>query len=116
MIKVGGLLARQIDSLAYKKVKNYEKDNLYRIITEGKNHLGRMLHYFPFDKKTGEDDWCGWHNDHGSLTALTPAMLVDANGNEVPIKTTTGGLFAKNRFGDVTKIAIPQNMLAFQLG
>jgi hypothetical protein len=23
------------------------------------------------------DDWCGWHTDHGSLTALLPGMLCD---------------------------------------
>ena len=40
-----------------------------------------MLHYFPFEEKgEAEGDWCGWHNDHGSLTALTPAMYLDENG------------------------------------
>lgn len=27
--------------------------------------------------------WCGWHNDHGSLTGLTAAMLLDKDGNTV---------------------------------
>ncbi len=27
--------------------------------------------------------WCGWHNDHGSLTGLTSAMYMDADGNVV---------------------------------
>ena len=58
-----------------------------------------MLHYFPFTKKgTGDGDWCGWHNDHGALTALTSAMYMDENGNEVQIKSNDGGLYAKNRF------------------
>ena len=80
MIHVGGLLARQIDAYAYSVVKNYDKDHLYRIISTGRSHVGRLLHYFPFDDKVAQDDaddWCGWHNDHGSLTALTSAILVD---------------------------------------
>lgn len=27
--------------------------------------------------------WCGWHNDHGSLTGLTAAMLLDKDGHVV---------------------------------
>lgn len=81
MIKTGGLLAQQIDSAAQKTVKNYEKDHLTRILHEGRQHVGRMLHYFPFSQKgSSEGDWCGWHNDHGALTALTSAMYIDANG------------------------------------
>jgi len=48
MIQTGGLLARQIDAAAKKAVKNYQKDHLTRIIQEGKQHVGRLLHYFPF--------------------------------------------------------------------
>lgn len=25
-------------------------------------------------------DWCGWHNDHGTLTGLTSAMYFDSEG------------------------------------
>ena len=48
MISTGELLARQIDNAATQKVKNYEKNHLERIIHNGKAHIGRMLHYFPF--------------------------------------------------------------------
>jgi hypothetical protein len=76
-----------------------------------------MLHYFPFTQKgTGDGDWCGWHNDHGALTALTSAMYMDENGNEAQIKSNDGGLYAKNRFAEMARIPIPPNMLAFQLG
>lgn len=52
-----------------------------RIIHEGRQHVGRLLHYFPFTQKgAAEGDWCGWHNDHGALTALTSAMYIDAEG------------------------------------
>ena len=48
MIKTGAMLAQQIDSAASKKVKGYQKDHLNRIITTGRSHIGRLLHYFPF--------------------------------------------------------------------
>lgn len=81
MISVGALLARQIDSYVEGVVPTYEKGHLTRIIENGHNHIGRILHYFPFEEKgEAEDDWCGWHNDHGSLTALTSAMYVDKEG------------------------------------
>lgn len=77
-----------------------------------------MLHYFPYSKvsKSTEADWCGWHNDHGALTALTSAMYIDKDGNEISLTKPEGGLYAKNRFGEIERIAIPQDMLAFQLG
>jgi isopenicillin N synthase-like dioxygenase len=52
------------------------------MVTSGISHIGRLLHYFPFDvKENVQDDWCGWHNDHGALTALTSSMYIDKNGN-----------------------------------
>ena len=43
-------------------------------------------------------------------------MYLDPNGKEYKVDTSDGGLFAKNRFADIARIAIPSNMLAFQLG
>lgn len=117
MIDTGLLLAKQIDAYAHDKIKTYPEGHLTRIIATGKGHIGRILHYFPFQEKgTAEDDWCGWHNDHGSLTALTSAMYLDETGKEVTLEGSTGGLYAQNRFTDKVRIAIPSNMLAFQLG
>jgi hypothetical protein len=84
MIKTGALLAQQIDAAVSKKVKGYQKDHLAGMIRNGSSHIGRLLHYFPFvEKGKAEGDWCGWHNDHGALTALTSAMYIDSNGKEV---------------------------------
>jgi len=77
--------------------------------------------------------WCGWHNDHGSLTGLTPAMYLDAEGQEVDIHAHSssnssssssgmeeeeeeGGLYALSRAGEVVKVLIPPHHLAFQIG
>ena len=62
------------------------------------------------------DDWCGWHNDHGSLTALTSAIYTDKNGEEIKFPVKTGGLYAKNRLADAVQVKIPPDALAFQLG
>ena len=47
----------------------------------------RLLHYFPLTAEAAEtanadeeeafSSWCGWHNDHGSLTGLVPAMFFE---------------------------------------
>ncbi len=81
MTSTGALLALQIDAYAQSRVSTYPSKMLHRIIKEGQSHTGRMLHYFPFENKgDAEDDWCGWHNDHGSLTALTSALYTDERG------------------------------------
>ena len=117
MIETGAMLAKQIDSFAKSNIATYKPDHLTRIVSTGHSHIGRMLNYFPFEEKGDtEDDWCGWHNDHGSLTALTSAMYIGQDGKEFQMRTSSGGLFAQNRFTDMARIAIPQNMLAFQLG
>lgn len=54
-------------------------------------------------KESAEDqdslfsDWCGWHNDHGSLTGLVPAMYIDANGQEIDCPDPNAGLYIRNR-------------------
>lgn len=45
------MLAKQIDYYAHKNIKTYAKDHLYRIINTGNGHIGRILHYFPFEQK-----------------------------------------------------------------
>ena len=81
IIDIAILLSRQIDRYAADRIPTYDKEILTKVISEGTDHLGRMINYYPFEeKKEYEDDWCGWHTDHGSLTALTPAMYVDENG------------------------------------
>ena len=64
------------------------------MIKNGEQHIGRLLHYFPYDvkengydvKKNLQADWCGWHNDHGALTALTSAMYLDSHGKPIEFK------------------------------
>jgi hypothetical protein len=91
----------------------------------------RLLHYFPLseelvgekEKKTPassvDDDfssWCGWHNDHGSITVLTSAMYMDAEGSEVANADSTAGLYIRSRSGALVKASIPADHIAFQIG
>ena len=43
-------------------------------------------------------------------------MYCDEEGQEVKFPINTGGLYAKNRFAEMTRIKIPSHTLAFQLG
>lgn len=68
----------------------------------------------------GADDhshaWCGWHSDHGSLTGLTSALYLDAQGREVPNPDPSAGLYIRTRHGQVVQAAIPRDCLAYQVG
>ena len=65
----------------------------------------RLLHYFSrtpeevaasvAEAEANDDEfssWCGWHNDHGSLTGLVSAMFLDENGQVVENKDPQAGL------------------------
>jgi len=51
MMDVGALLALQIDAYAQSRVSTYPTNYLNRIIKSGHCHIGRILHYFPYDSK-----------------------------------------------------------------
>ena len=93
-----------------------------------------------------DDDWCAMHKDHGCLTGLTSAMFIDENANRpiaqptpnppyghfepnyesnghlatLPELTSSpdpdAGLYIHSREGDVVKVNIPKDCLAFQTG
>jgi isopenicillin N synthase-like dioxygenase len=70
-------------------------------------------------KKQEDEDissWCGWHNDHGSLTGLTVAMFFDEQGNPVSCPDRRSGLYIRSRSGTLVKVTIPEDCLAFQIG
>ena len=60
--------------------------------------------------------WCGWHNDHGSLTALASAMYFDAEGTEIRCPDPAAGLYIKSRGGATVRVSIPPDCCAFQIG
>lgn len=60
--------------------------------------------------------WCGWHNDHGSLTGLVPAMFMNKEGQVVANPDPSAGLYIRARNGDLVKAVIPAEYMVFQIG
>jgi isopenicillin N synthase-like dioxygenase len=87
------------------------------IIAESRTTKARLLNYFPQSQATAEREWCGWHNDHGALTALTTAMYINSNGEQVPAPDTRAGLAAAPRnSAQQLKVNIPADHIAYQIG
>lgn len=102
IVQVGELLAKQCDKFVHGTCKSYAPNLLHRVISESKCCKARLLHYFPLvheeeDASAPESSdlfssWCGWHNDHGSLTGLTSALYLDEEGKEVANTDTDAGM------------------------
>lgn len=94
----------------------YKNDEIIKASDANK---ARLLHYFPRGNSVlNNGDWCGWHNDHGTITGLTSAMYFDSNNNLVNdnLKLEKTGLWAQTRSGDKVKVSYGQNDIAFQIG
>ncbi|KAJ5807763.1 hypothetical protein N7474_009032 [Penicillium riverlandense] len=81
-----------------------------------------------------DDDWCATHIDHGCLTGLTSAMFLDEAASPPTLPTSSSssslpllhelprspdpqaGLYISSRTGDIVKVNIPKDCLAFQTG
>ena len=83
-------------------MSSYEANKLYRVIDTSKCCKARLLHYFARNEEEiskmntmtaaeAFSSWCGWHNDHGSLTGLVSAMYFDENHNPVENTDSTAG-------------------------
>jgi isopenicillin N synthase-like dioxygenase len=119
---VTGLLAKQVDALAAKKLTTYPRDEcglLGETMGSTIKCKGRLLYYFPIKEKRQkgkEDGWIGWHNDSGFLTALTPDMYLDESGNEIECPDPGAGLWVVDRDGGTIKVDVPKDCLAIQCG
>eukprot|EP00574_Skeletonema_japonicum_P014007 CAMPEP_0201720356 /NCGR_PEP_ID=MMETSP0593-20130828/5346_1 /ASSEMBLY_ACC=CAM_ASM_000672 /TAXON_ID=267983 /ORGANISM="Skeletonema japonicum, Strain CCMP2506" /LENGTH=429 /DNA_ID=CAMNT_0048210995 /DNA_START=144 /DNA_END=1433 /DNA_ORIENTATION=+ len=135
--QVGVHLAKCCDLYVATRCPGYNPNTLENILLHSKCCKARLLHYFATDGTSdssntdneGDDkgdsstddtefsSWCGWHNDHGSLTGLVPAIYHDENGNIVQCPDENAGLYIKSRNGDlVGPVKLPENALAFQVG
>src|SRR5437868_5333827 len=96
IVQTGFLVAKQCDSFVHSNCVSYPANKLETIIRESLNCKARLLHFFPnanmtesegtSSTNTSVDDfasWCGWHNDHGSLTGLTSAMYMEQDTGKV---------------------------------
>ena len=102
---IGMLVGKSADQYVVSQCPGYASGKLETIIRSSLCAKARLLHYFPNDedatattvatatatattdvKKEPPDfdfsSWCGWHNDHCSMTGLVPAIYINANGEE----------------------------------
>ena len=70
------------DAYVQSELPSYPAGRLRRILSTSRTGKARLLHYFPYAEEgapaadagapasapPSESSWCGWHNDHGSLT------------------------------------------------
>jgi isopenicillin N synthase-like dioxygenase len=127
IVDVGLLVARQCDVYVRSRCSTYPELRLYKIIRDSVCCKARLLHYFPLvDEKSAAggagavdaldmSNWCGWHNDHGSLTGLTPALYLDPSHRPVS-PNDDSGLYICSRSGEIVRATMPSNHLAFQIG
>ncbi len=139
---IGKLVGQRCDAYVLSQCDGYAGNKMESIIDSSLCAKARLLHYFPSpsdeddsdnqeedpkvtsDKgkeETTKDDvnystWCGWHNDHCSMTGLVPAMYMNAKGEEVTCPDPDAGLYIKSRKGELIHVNVPPDALAFQIG
>ncbi|KAK5057516.1 hypothetical protein LTR84_011516 [Exophiala bonariae] len=139
IIDTAVLVARACDRYAEQEIEGYEPGYLERVVQGSRTSKARLLHYFPSEEQEEEkkepgletaegkvdDTWCTTHLDHGCLTGLTSAMFVDESSSSSPTQDLaelptspdpTSGLYILSRTGEINKVAIPRDSLAFQTG
>lgn len=100
--------------------------SLSSLIGTSQTVKARLLHYFPpapgtaISEDEPVDSWCGFHLDHSLLTGLCSAMFLrqepTGEPSVVPSPSPASGLYIKTRGGELTKVSIPADCLAFQTG
>lgn len=126
IIDTAVLVARACDRFAASEVPGYTARYLEEMVRSSTTTKARLLHYFPTTTSGAgasedPDSWCATHLDHGCLTGLTSAMFVDETASgpleELPSSPSpSAGLYIQSRSGEVYKVSIPRDCLAFQTG
>lgn len=121
VVQTGVLVGKHADALVRESIPSYPDNMLSEILRTSTMCKGRLLHYYPMSEPsstatTEQSSWCGWHNDHGSLTGLANAMFHDAEGNPIPCPDEKAGLYIKSRQGAVVRVTMPGDCMAFQIG
>ncbi|KAH7883852.1 Clavaminate synthase-like protein [Phlebopus sp. FC_14] len=126
IFKVGCELAAACQPFASKHLTDVSL-SLPKLIGTSQTTKARLLHYFPPSPESASadahepvDSWCGFHLDNSLLTGLCSAMFLrEEEGKEptaVPPPSAMSGLYIQTRGGDLVKVSIPADCLAFQTG
>lgn len=118
---MGIKVAHNLDKYIKSRLNTYKDGTLENVLKNSTKMTGRLLHYFPVTEEvdTSKMKWCGWHNDHGTITGLCSAMYLDKDFKEVDpatLEDSESGLFAMTRNHQQVRIKIPKDSLAFQIG
>lgn len=133
IVEVGIMLARHCDRYISAKYPDLPRDLIAKPLSESvKTHKARLLHYFALSEEEAKasagkmGSWCGLHIDHSMLTGLTSAMYIDTDDKSYTELDTaspsvssglqSAGLYIKSRGDQLTKVKIPRDCLAFQIG
>ncbi|KAJ5245972.1 hypothetical protein N7468_000955 [Penicillium chermesinum] len=122
IIQVATLVANACDRYAENNIEGYTPFYLRHVVETSFTTKARLLHYFPSENDTEEnasdDDWCATHVDHGCLTGLTSAMFLDEAATPPVLESPdpAAGLYIESRTGEIVKVNIPKDCLAFQTG
>jgi isopenicillin N synthase-like dioxygenase len=143
IVAAGVLVARRCDAYVQERCPTFAAGTLASVVEQSRCCKARLLHYYATsetapapaptvaDAAGGGDDnndddvafssWCGWHNDHGLLTGLTSALLLDERTGEPPASgpdavDPRAGLYTRTRRGELVQVAIPADCVAFQIG
>jgi isopenicillin N synthase-like dioxygenase len=144
IIDTAVLVAKACDKYAEKEIQDYKPGYLEHVVKTSTTTKARLLHYFPAEpqqhgekkEEINDDDWCATHLDHGCLTGLTSAMLINESRQipaipmgyaynpkylptlaELPSSPDpTAGLYIQSRSGQTVQVKIPRDCIAFQTG
>jgi len=126
IFKIGCELAAACQPFALSHL-NDTSLSLPQLISTSQTTKARLLHYFPPSSAAplpAEDEpvdsWCGFHLDHSLLTGLCSAIFLrEGEGPDptvVPSPSPKSGLYIRTRGGELIKVSIPADCLAFQTG
>lgn len=110
--------------------------SLFQTLESSTNAKARLLHYFPASSSSIQQaksemelssfsDWCGWHTDHGSLTALLPGLCLEDTKKTGTTSsssytnhdaTLAPGLYIQTRSNDLVHVRLSSTSLGFQIG
>ena len=131
VVAAGVQVARRCDAYVKARCPTFAEGTLASVVEHSRCCKARLLHYYATSDENGvssgddADDndgsfssWCGWHNDHGLLTGLTSALLLDERTGDAPASEPDprAGLYIRTRRGALVHVAIPADCVAFQIG
>lgn len=105
-----------------------EACSIEQTLRDSRSAKGRLLHYFPDMDNVSSDGnesvgdsrlWCGYHNDHSTLTGLVAGEYfhADSGASLGMAPDAASGLYVvRSGSSEPEKVSIPRDWLAFQIG